>query len=973
MADSDHFEPFDLSVLYAGDPAGIWLSASSRLGAVHAVPRRDPSMFPLHELGNDAAWFRSAIDHGTHVPDQASQFGGVLRNLVFGVDEIASLFRRTRGAAAASSRPLLVRLLAAPEAVAALPWELLLDPDGSSALVFAPDAHLVRVARDRRYPLRSDPIAPPLNVLLVLSNPSDPREEDMPFDHYEEGRALIAELQELMDRGVLLVDVEDRPSVENLRRRIGSRERGYHVVHYLGHASPDRLKLERANGGPGWVASETFNALLRTCPDLRLTFFAGCRTASLAPGTSTEEFATQLSVADRCVREACQTVLGMQAVLPFRTEQVLTRFFYQALCTGATVARALALARAAVRDDEVLGRNLLNWAVPSLVTGHVPGPIVDPLATPVARPPAKPRRVQLKLELAEPDREFFARFSQLREALNVLCRRGSKRVVWITGAAGAGKSRLLARALDELDESIVAVLYVSALRLARDDDPVEELCQLVNELLQRASRSVPQRDATWSANEWWERLVEELIDTPFVLAIDDIDRVEDGPATALGAAVDRVVARVAKARVALAGGESIRPGCLSEETASVLAKVNVLTMSPQEVVQWMRRNRPSLAAAFNARTGAEQGSIHNKLGFKLHLWARLAEELERQQVKDLLAAVDVIASTELPSVPTTVPVPPPTPVGGPPAAPVAAAGPLRVAIAGPSTTGRQQQFADGIGALGLAHGAGARVVLEGAPDAETAVAQLLPLDSPFSAKGAAPVSDVVRWLAQLVELRPDVVLLDYGARQPSARQEKLLRKVADGGALLVAAAGNDGRPTWPAWHEFVLAVGAHDVAGRPEEYSRFFSKAGKPDLFALGTVTNTPLAGVPDVPGGVTAGTSFAALNAAAAAVLVWSVDRTMTSGQVDRLLRSTAVPFGRGRPRPKRLDLDAALAAARLRLVAGGLTAGPLDEQAIAAASGLDAEATRTLLGQLVARGAVKQEADRYIGDSERLADVLA
>jgi hypothetical protein len=48
---------------------------------------------------------------------------------------------------------------------------------------------------------------------------------------------------------------------------------------------------------------------------------------------------------------------------------------------------------------------------------------------------------------------------------------------------------------------------------------------------------------------------------------------------------------------------------------------------------------------------------------------------------------------------------------------------------------------------------------------------------------------------------------------------------------------------------------------------------------------------------------------------------------------------------RPKRLDLDAALDAARLRLVAGGLVAGPLDEQAIAAASGLGAQISREVL----------------------------
>jgi nucleoside-triphosphatase THEP1 len=969
-----HFETFDLSVLYAGERSGIWLSASSRLGAVHAVPRRDSPLFSLRELADDASWFRQAIDSGTGVPDQAARFGGELRDLVFGVDEIASLFRRTRGAAGAASRPLLVRLLVAPEELAALPWELLVDPDdGASPLVFAPDAHVVRVARDRRYPLRVDPVAPPLNVLLVLSNPSGSGEDDVPFDHYEEGRALLAELQDLIDRGVLLVDVEDRPSIENLRRRIGARERGYHVVHYLGHASPDKLKLEDAAGAPSWVPSEKFNALLRTCQDLRLAFFAGCRTASLAPGPSDEDFTSQLSVADRCVREACQTVVGMQAVLPFRAEQVITRFFYQALCTGTTVARALSLARAAARDDEVLGRDLLNWAVPSLVTGHEPGPIVDPLAASAASPRPKARRAQLKLELAEPDREFFARFSQLREALTVLCRKGPNRVVWVTGAPGSGKSRLLARALDELDESIVAVLYVSALRLARNGDSVEELSELVNELLQRAGRSGLGRDRAWTSEEWWDRLIEELVETSFVLVIDDVDRVEDAAATALGQVVDRLVARVSKARVALAGGDQIRGGFLSEATDSLLSRVHLLTLEPREVSQWVRRNRPALAVALAARTEGELGSIHNRLGFKLHLWARLAEELDRQTVKDLPAAVEVVMSAEAPSTPVAATGPASGSQEPEVEATPTAHGPLRVAIAGPFTIGRQQQFADGISALALAHGAGARVVLEGAPDAGTAVAQLMPVESPFSAEGTTSAREITRWLKQLVELRPDLVLLDYGADAPNAGEEKQLRKLADDGSLLIAAAGNRRVPAWPAWHLFVLAVGALDKAGRREKYSVFFPEAGKPDVYAVGTVAGTAMEGVPDVSGGVARGTSFAALNAVAAATLVWAVDRTMTNKQVAELLRKTAVPLGRGRVRAKRLDLEAALDTARVRLVARALLTGPLDEQAVAAASGLGADGTLEVLEALVKRGAVRVEGGRYVGDTDRLSKALS
>jgi hypothetical protein len=965
MLDELEFEPFDLSVLDAGSQGGLWLSASSRLGAVNAVPRTDEHR--LAELQNDADWFRAAIRDGRAVADQGAGFGTQLHDLVFSGEEIPSLFRRTRGAAAANSRPLLVRLLAAPEAVAALPWELIRDPeDLSTPLVFAPDVHFVRSARDRRYPLRLEPIAPPLHVLLVLSNPNPSQSDgadDAPFDHYEEGRALLAELRDLIDRGVMLVDVVDRPSVENLRRRIGARERGYHVLHYLGHARPDALKLEGSSGSPSWVKSDQFNALLRTNPDLRLAFFAGCRTASLAVKAREGEFASQLSIADRCVRDACQTVVGMQAVLPFRAEQVLTRAFYQALCTGATVSRALGLARAATRDDGVLGKNLLNWAVPSVVTGHLPGRIVAPQPENAVPVPQRPRRAQLKLDLTEPDREFFARFSQLREALTVLCRLGPNRVVWISGPPGAGKSRLLARALDQLDDSIVAVLYVRAPRLAERGNPTTELCQLVDEMLQMAGRPGVERRPTWASDDdWWDRLIEELVATPFVLAIDDVDQLDEANAATLGAIIDRLVGRMSMARVAIAGGEGIREGFLSAETRALLSPVHVLTLEPGEVTQWVRRNRPALAAALAAVSETELGSIHNQLGFKLHLWSRLADEYDRQLVKDVPAAVEAVMRWVAATAPAPTPAATPAEAGR---------GPIRVAIAGPYTQGRQKEFADAIGALALQFGAGARVVPETAPDAGTAAAHLLSIESPFMEQGTAGEGEIAAWLERLLELHPDIVLLDYGSPELDEEQELLLRRLSKRGALLVAAGGNTGAASYPAWHDFVIAVGGLEPAGGPAPYSPYFPEARKPDLYALGTVAGTPLASIPVGPTATGIGTSFAALNVVMAATCVWALDRTMTARQVAGTLRKTAKPVD-GAKGVKRLDIDGALNAARARLVMRALLSGPLDEQGVAAATGLSPDTARPLLDALVGKSLARLEGDRYVGEVDTLKDAV-
>ena len=69
----------------------------------------------------------------------------------------------------------------------------------------------------------------------------------------------------------------------------------------------------------------------------------------------------------------------MQAVLPFRTERLFTRFFYQGIVSGYSVAGAMRLARGATRGDRHVGGDLLDWSVPVLfVGGSEPGPLVDP-------------------------------------------------------------------------------------------------------------------------------------------------------------------------------------------------------------------------------------------------------------------------------------------------------------------------------------------------------------------------------------------------------------------------------------------------------------------------------------------------------------------------------------------------------------------------------------------------------------------
>lgn len=555
------FELFDLTV-QLGPGMVPWISAASRLGHVHGIPRKDPQVPPIDDLLDGVFDFVDAVRFAEREPEP--ELARHLAQLVFGEPTVLELFQATRGAAADRGKEVLLRVLASPH-LAVLPWELLPDPahryvhSDRRFLTLASDAHVVRLARGRTYPARSQPLEPPLNLLVVLSSPigRDPGDDSLAFDIYEEKRSLIAELQPLEDAGLLKVDVEDHPTLENLRRRIGSERRGYHLFHYLGHAQPDGLILEDAEGRRDDSGGARFTEILRLCPDLRLAVFAGCETARAAGDPIGVDAAGAigwkdlLSLADRSVQESSPVVVGMQAVLPFRTERLFTRFFYQGLASGYSVAAAVRLARGATRGDRHVGSDMLDWSVPVLfVSGSDPGPLLSRSARGV--PPAKPARHSLSLGLRQRETRFFARDVALRQAIEVLSGRTSERVLIVTGPAHVGKTALIDRALEELGGPLLQ-LYVRfedlvpslgdhfalaacdtgdkprawTLESLEGGEPLTRLCGLVADLLARADGRPRPRPPEKTASDWWQSLVEDLVQVRCVIVLDNVEGLAD--------------------------------------------------------------------------------------------------------------------------------------------------------------------------------------------------------------------------------------------------------------------------------------------------------------------------------------------------------------------------------------------------------------------------------------------------------------
>jgi hypothetical protein len=102
---------------------------------------------------------------------------------------------------------------------------------------------------------------------ITSPTPRRVEEDELSFDIFEVKHALLAELAELQQTGMMHIDVVDRPTLDNLRRQIGEQRRGYHLFHYVGHARPDHLILEDRSGERKDLGSSQFMEVLRLCPD----------------------------------------------------------------------------------------------------------------------------------------------------------------------------------------------------------------------------------------------------------------------------------------------------------------------------------------------------------------------------------------------------------------------------------------------------------------------------------------------------------------------------------------------------------------------------------------------------------------------------------------------------------------------------------------------------------------------------------
>jgi len=232
---------------------------------------------------------------------------------------IAQSWHTAQGIAHNRTEPLRLRLHLKDPLVAQLPWEILHAGDRplttNTEILFS-RYHL----NPRVRPLNSDPIVEPLNILMVLSAPSD--QQGLALD--QEMYRLQGELQNHESRGLdVHLDILTFPDREQLTRTL---EQGqYHIFHYSGHSQANALGGEiylknRHTGLTEQLHGEDLAGLLVN-NGILMALFNSCSSA----GTG------DTSLAESLLKRGIPSVLAMGDRIPDQVAITFSQLFYRNL------------------------------------------------------------------------------------------------------------------------------------------------------------------------------------------------------------------------------------------------------------------------------------------------------------------------------------------------------------------------------------------------------------------------------------------------------------------------------------------------------------------------------------------------------------------------------------------------------------------------------------------------------------------
>lgn len=301
--------------------------------------------------------------------NEVRRFGADLYAAVF-QGEIARCLLRSIDVADQQEQGVRLRLRLPPSLIE-LPWEFLYDGSHERFLAHSIGTPIVRFL-DLPQRLEALTVTPPLNVLVMIANPSDFELLDVEAE-WQKLKQAVAVLEErgLLTLTRLSADGQEGATLAALQKRL--RQAPYHIFHFIGHGGFDQqtqdgvLLLEAEDGRSRLVSGNYLGTLLHDESSLRLAFLNACEGART---TQSDPFA---GVAQELVRQGIPAVIAMQFEITDDAAVQLTREFYGALVDGYPVDGALAEARKAL----FTAGNDIEWGTPVLYLRATDGRLFD--------------------------------------------------------------------------------------------------------------------------------------------------------------------------------------------------------------------------------------------------------------------------------------------------------------------------------------------------------------------------------------------------------------------------------------------------------------------------------------------------------------------------------------------------------------------------------------------------------------------
>jgi hypothetical protein len=286
--------------------------------------------------------------------------------------------------------------LQAPE-MAALPWELMYDPDDACFVCLNPSTPLVRYP-ELDHPPELLTVALPLRVLGMIASPSNLPQ----LDKAAERRRIERALRRLQRQGLVELTWMEGGTYRHLQAAM--REGPWHVFHFIGHGGYEGeddsgegvLALETtasmsvpvgqtgeqpaAPPGPAQLISADLVAqLLRGHASLRLVLLNSCLGAR---ASSANVFS---STASTLVRRGIPAVVAMQNEITDGAAVTFAQAFYTSLAASTPVEGAVADARTAISAENP---DSVEWGTPVLLMRSPSGVLFTPKTKPDASAPA---------------------------------------------------------------------------------------------------------------------------------------------------------------------------------------------------------------------------------------------------------------------------------------------------------------------------------------------------------------------------------------------------------------------------------------------------------------------------------------------------------------------------------------------------------------------------------------------------------